>query len=112
MFKKFKAPKFHPSGSRLLGIMGNVVSVAFLPVNMWETSSCVNVVSLPFSFYTDVTPHVCREERGGDEGELFFFMVVCLSFKTPMEQKNEICQLLVGSFTHSRLMFHFLVSII
>lgn len=29
-----------------------------------------------FSFYTDVTLHVCREERGGYEGELFLLMVV------------------------------------
>lgn len=50
-----------------------------------------------FSFYTDVPLHVCREERGGYEGKLLFFMVVCLGFKTLMEQKNEICQLLVGS---------------
>lgn len=29
-----------------------------------------------FSFYTDVTLHVCREERGGYEGKLFLLMVV------------------------------------
>lgn len=53
---------------------------------------------LVFSFHTDVTLHVCREERGGYEGKLFLFNGG-LSFKTQSRKTRFVSCSLVLSHT-------------